>query len=218
MGGTNAHAVIEEAPELPASSPSRASQLIVLSARTRAALDVATAQLTDYFVQDPDASLADVAYTLQVGRRGFAHRRILIGSDAGTAVSGLSQPDRAPVFTGVAETADRSCVFLFSGQGSQYAGMARELYRDEPSFRADVDDCCVALLPYLGRDLRELLNAEGSRGGAAARRTPSGAVRGRACAGAVVDAGGNPACGDAGHSVGEYVAACLPACSRQPTR
>ena len=213
MGGTNAHAVIEEAPELPEPSPSRASQLMVLSARTRGALDVATAQLTDYFVQHPDASLADVAYTLQVGRRGFAHRRVLIGSDAGTAVSGLSQPDRAPVFTGVAETADRSCVFLFSGQGSQYAGMARELYRDEASFRGDVDDCCVALMPHLGRDLRELLHAaEGSAEAALLREThytqPALFVIEYALARLWMRWGIRPAA-MLGHSVGEYVAACL---------
>src|SRR5205823_3473856 len=105
-------------------------------------------------------SLADVAYTLQVGRRGFPFRRVLVCRDVATAVNHLSNPERAPVSTAVADAADRSCVLLFSGQGSQYPGMARGLYESESSFRSTIDACCEALRPRLGRDLRELLYPE----------------------------------------------------------
>ena len=74
IGGTNAHVILEEAPAAAASGPSRSWQLLLLSAKTRAALDRATANLANYLQQYPDANLADVAYTLQVGRRGFEHR------------------------------------------------------------------------------------------------------------------------------------------------
>jgi acyl transferase domain-containing protein/acyl carrier protein len=213
IGGTNAHAVLEEAPEATASGPSRPVQLLTLSAKTRAALDEATSRLVEHLQANPEASLADIAYTQHVGRRAFAHRRALVCSDLVEAANALSNPDRAPVLTAANEGSDRPCVFLFPGQGSQYVGMARGLYDREPQFRATVDACCDALVPHLGRDLRELLFAEeGSENARLLNLTayaqPALFVIEYATATQSMAWGVRPAA-LIGHSIGEYVAACV---------
>ncbi len=89
IGGTNAHVILEEAPIIPASSLSRPWQLLVLSAKTSTALETATAQLSAHLQQNPGINLADIAYTLQVGRQAFNHRRIVICSDVEDAVRNM---------------------------------------------------------------------------------------------------------------------------------
>ena len=85
VGGTNAHVVLEEPPSRPPSGDSRPYQLLLLSARTREALEQATHNLAAYLRQQPGVKLADVAYTLQVGRREFAHRRMVVCRDVAAA-------------------------------------------------------------------------------------------------------------------------------------
>jgi amino acid adenylation domain-containing protein len=210
IGGTNAHAILEEAPAPVVSGPSRPWQVLGLSAKTRGALDAAAANLAAWLSDHADAPLADVAYTLQIGRRQFAHRRAVVCRDTGEAVRLLSQPDR--VKAPPADAADSGCVFLFSGQGAQYAGMARDLYRDEPSFHADVDACCEILVPHLGCDLRDVLYAADDRGASRLDETqftqPALFVVEYALARLWMRWGITPS-GMLGHSLGEYVAACL---------
>jgi acyl transferase domain-containing protein/acyl carrier protein len=214
LGGTNAHAVLEEAPEPVASGPSRSSQLLLVSAKTPGALEKATSNLVAYLAEHPNTVLADVAHTLQSGRRHFPHRRSVVVRDAQEAVKAFAAPDRAPVATSVVEPGDRLCVFLFSGQGSQYPGMARELYDSDADFRADVDACCEALVPHLGCDLRSILYPAVADDTAAARLTetrytqPALFVVEYAVARLWMRWGIQPAA-VIGHSVGEYVAACL---------
>ena len=81
IGGTNAHAVLEEAPPAPVTGDSRSGQVLVVSARTPSALRVAAANLAEYLEGEDTASLADVAYTLAVGRRVHEHRLAVSGSD-----------------------------------------------------------------------------------------------------------------------------------------
>lgn len=157
IGGTNAHVVLEEAPPIPARTQVRTPHLLVLSAKTAEALDSATTNLVEYLGRSDAAPLEDVAYTLQVGRRPFAHRRSVVVRDVADARALLATPDRAPVATGVHDGAARPVAFLFSGQGSQHAGMCRELYDREPVFRAAVDRCADLMHPHFGRDIRELL-------------------------------------------------------------
>lgn len=157
IGGTNAHVVLEEAPPVAPRTKVRTPQLLVLSAKTATALDVATTQLIEYLGRADAAPLADVAYTLQVGRRTFAHRRSVVARDASEARALLSVAERGPVANGVHEGASRPVAFLFSGQGSQHAGMCRELYVGEPVFRGAVDRCAELMHPHFGRDIRELL-------------------------------------------------------------
>jgi acyl transferase domain-containing protein/acyl carrier protein len=213
MGGTNAHAVLEEAPAPPGPAPSRPWQVITLSARSAAALEAATGRLADFLDANPEASLADVAHTLHVGRRSFAHRLVVVAGDAGGAARALRHADHHAFST--VDSIERTPVFMFSGQGAQYVGMGRELYRDEPEFRADVDYCCERLAPELGSDLREVLYpAEGAETAARERLTetrlaqPALFVIEYAVARMWMRWGIRPAA-FIGHSLGEYVAACL---------
>lgn len=215
VGGTNAHVILEEAPPQPPSGPSRSWQLLVLSARTPSALDRAAGELARHLEEHPDESLADAAFTLQVGRRSFDHRRILCCRDSAEAVAGLrgSHPDR--VFGGIRGTGDRPLAFLFPGQGSQHAGMGRQLYESEAVFREEVDRCAQLLAPRLGLDLRRVLWPAAGEEAEADRRLlqtglaqPALFVVEHALARLYLSWGLQPRA-LAGHSVGEYVAACL---------
>ena len=162
VGGTNAHVVLEEAPQ-PAAAPVAAKphQLLLISAKTKTALDAATAQLAGHLDRRSSSDdLADVAYTLQVGRRTFAHRRIVVcnSSDRNDAVQALQRQPPERVRTGVREAAARRpLVFLLPGQGAQFPNMGLDLYRTEPVFRREVDVCAQRLRPELDLDLRDVL-------------------------------------------------------------
>ena len=158
VGGTNAHVVLEEAPPVePLAQAARPRQLLVLSARSGSALDRASANLADHLAGHPDLPLADVAFTLQVGRKAFAHRRALVSRSHEQAVAALRSPEgRGPLAPPMAGRPP-AVAFMFPGQGAQYAGMGRSLYEEEPVFRAAVDRCAVVLKPILGQDLRDVL-------------------------------------------------------------
>lgn len=156
IGGTNAHVVLEEAPIVETSGESRPWHLLVLSAKTGSALDTATANLVDYLKQHPDANLADVAYTHQVGRRAFNHRRMLVCETIDDAALALSTLEPKRVLINFQESKERPVVFMFPGQGAQYVNMALELYQVEPVFRDQVDLCSELLKPHLGFELREV--------------------------------------------------------------
>jgi acyl transferase domain-containing protein len=157
IGGTNAHVILEEAPEPAASAPSREWQLLVLSARTDSALDNATANLATHLKQNAEVNLADVAYTLQVGRKAFAHRRAAVCQSPEDAVSVLESADPQRLITGFEDGSDRQVVFMFPGGGAQYVGMGAGLYHSEAVFGREVDVCCEILRPWLGYDLRRMI-------------------------------------------------------------
>jgi acyl transferase domain-containing protein len=216
IGGTNVHVVLEEAPRREASGHSRPAQLLLLSAKTEGALDAATANLAAHLRREPTAPLADVSYTLQVGRRAFAHRRAVVCRDTEDALHVMSARDPARFLTTALPPArSRSVVFMFPGQGAQHVEMGAGLYRHEPTFRAEVDRCAELLRPQLGLDLRSVI-APGADAGAdgAARLAqtnltqPAVFVVEYALARLWMEWGIKPAA-MIGHSVGEYVAACL---------
>ncbi|MEA5602489.1 type I polyketide synthase [Nostoc sp. UHCC 0252] len=157
MGGTNAHVVLEEAPTLPASSPSRPWQLLVISAKTESALETATQNLSQHLMRHPDLNLADVAYTLQMGRRDFNYRQILVCADTQDAIKALNQPASERVITQFQDSGTRSVTFMFPGVGALYADMGREIYETEPMFRKQVEQCCLILKPHLELDLQSLI-------------------------------------------------------------
>ena len=161
MGGTNAHVILEEAPVFGQGAGGRGQgrnyHLLCLSAKTANALEQATANLITHLKQHPELNLGDVAYTLNSGRRGFNHRRMLICQDLEDAVKGLSNLAAQQVFTNYTEITERSVVFMFPGQGSQYVNMAREIYETETVFREQVDYCSEILEPLVGLDLRHIL-------------------------------------------------------------
>jgi phthiocerol/phenolphthiocerol synthesis type-I polyketide synthase E len=210
IGGTNAHVVLEEAPPAPIEPATDKAQLLVLSARNAVTLDAAAQRLAAQLAAHPEQALADVAWTLQAGRRAFTHRRIMVARHSGQAMELLRSPDRPPVYSAVHEGGDRPVAFLFSGQGSQFAGMGADLYQDEPVYRAAVDRCSELLQEPLERDLREILFAPaGDRTINETRYAqPALFVTEFALALLWQQRGLRPAA-MLGHSIGEYVAAHL---------
>jgi phthiocerol/phenolphthiocerol synthesis type-I polyketide synthase E len=214
VGGTNAHIVLEEAPPRIALSEKRAHQLFTISARSETALAEASKKLATHIEKHPEIDLADVAYTLHLGRRPFKYRRAipLGGEDAARAIALLRNPERFP---GVQAVIDRPVAFMFSGQGSQYPGMAAGLYKSEPLFRRSVDRCARILKPAVGHDLRRLLFPAASRRKDAAEALrdtkwaqPALFTIGYALSQLWISWGVEPRA-MIGHSVGEYVAAVL---------
>ncbi|MBD2385753.1 type I polyketide synthase [Cylindrospermum sp. FACHB-282] len=215
IGGTNAHAILEEAPTIEASSASRQWQLLVLSAKTKSALETATVNLFQHFQHHPQLNLADAAYTLQVGRQEFNHRRVIVCQNLNDAVQALETTDTQPSCTNFTELCEQQTVFMYPGQGTQYVGMGQDLYQTEPIFRQQVDYCCELLKPHLGLDLRTVLYPQEQQTAAAAQQLkqtyitqPALFVIEYALAKLWIDWGLHPKA-MIGHSIGEYVAACL---------
>ena len=206
IGGTNAHVVLEEAPPREPSGPSRPVQLLALSARTPTALDRSAGALARHLADHPELPLADAAHTLRVGRGAFAHRAVVVARDAAGAVDALNEKR---VLRGEVAAGDRPVLFLFPGQGSQYAGMGAGPYATEPAFRAEVDRCCEILEPLLGMYLREVIfGADDERLRQTEITQPALFVVEYALARLWAEWGVKPE-GLIGHSLGEYTAACL---------
>src|SRR6202051_4808260 len=170
-GGTNAHLVLEEAPQTEPSGPSRPWQLLVLSAKTPDALERATQNLSEHLKliagrndgSQQLSELADAAFTLQTGRSEFAHRRVMACADAAEGAVALEVKDPKRVFTHHQKLVDPPVVFMFPGQGAQYPGMGAELYGTERTFRSEVDRCAELLKSELKADIREVMfPAEGA--------------------------------------------------------
>lgn len=217
FGGTNAHVILQEAPPSKAPPCLRSHELLLLSAKSKGVLDSATSRLAEHLKQNPDVNIPDVAYTLHVGRRAFSSRRMLVCRDAADAISCLEEPDTSRVLSNECPEADfnRPVAFMFTGQGAQYVNMGREIYETDPAFREQVDRCSGILKPLLDFDLRRMLYPdEGEREGAVqqlnqtACTQPALFVLEYALASLWMDWGIQPH-SMIGHSIGEYVAACL---------
>ncbi|MEJ0094335.1 MAG: amino acid adenylation domain-containing protein [Methylocella sp.] len=211
VGGTNAHVVLEEAPFAVPEPLARPAQIICVSARSATALEAARRNLARHLKSNPDLPLADVAYTTQIGRRAFGHRAAVAVRDIQAAAAMLESGQ------GVAygeQCAARTIAFMFPGQGAQYPGMGIDLYRTEAAFRSSMWRSAEILKPALGRDLCALLYGEGSE------RLDSEALQATEIAQPALFAVGYALAalwrswGVApqmmiGHSVGEFVAACI---------
>ena len=231
IGGTNAHVVLEEAPVCVESEASAVPALLVVSARSTAALDKAWTRLGEHLASHPQQqSLSDVAYTLQVGRRQFSHRRALLCSDITHTVPMLraGEPEgetrdkagtraRRPArqLSAVWEGTPRPVAFLFPGQGSQHINMGVGLYRTDTLFRSTVDECAELLRPALGLDIREVIYPRVGDNEAAHEQLqqtwltqPALFIVEYALSQWWKKWGVLPAA-MIGHSVGEYVAACV---------
>ncbi|MFE3170353.1 SDR family NAD(P)-dependent oxidoreductase [Amycolatopsis sp. NPDC059090] len=152
FGGTNAHLVVGQPPELPVSEAGEVA-LIPLSAKTESALQTAATRLAEHVAESSGLSLTDIAHTLRTGRDEHPHRAAMVARTREDLVRALARPTAA-----VADPATK-VAFLFSGQGSQYPGMGEELHRAEPVFRSALDECLELARDELGGDLRELLAA-----------------------------------------------------------
>ncbi len=158
MGGTNAHLILEEAPPAEISSYSRSWKLLLISAKTSSALETVTRQLATYLNQY-SPNLADVAYTLQIGRKNHEYRRMLVCETLKDAIEILRKDTTSlqNLSTKLYQNSSKTVVFMFSGQGSQYVNMGLELYETEPLFRQIIDECSERLRPHLEQDLRDIL-------------------------------------------------------------
>jgi acyl transferase domain-containing protein len=215
VGGTNAHLIVEEAPLREAGSASRRHQLVMLSGKTTTALAANTAALTGHLTAQPDANLADVAYTLRVGRQAMLQRRFVVAADRAAAMDMLCSNDAQRVVTIAAPSAERSVAFMFAGGGAQYPGMGADLYHEEPVFRAVVDECLALMARISDADYRSLLfpPAEAREHAAAVLQRPAMALPALftiqlAQARLWMSWGIEPTA-MIGHSMGEYTAAHL---------
>ncbi|WNG36159.1 acyltransferase domain-containing protein [Archangium violaceum] len=213
IGGTNAHAVLQEAPAVPSDSPRRDEELLLLSAKSEAALERMSAELAEHLGQG-GARLADVAHTLQTGRARFPWRRFVVAGrpEEAAALLGEREPER--VRTVFDEVAQRGVAFLFPGGGSQRVNMGTGFLR-EPAFREALDRCAELMRGPLGGDIREVMFAAPERFDAASRELERPLwVQSTlfACNWAMAQLwlswGVQPEV-VLGHSLGEYAAACL---------
>lgn len=217
IGGTNAHVVVEEAPLISQSSAPAVDewQVLPLSARSATSLQAARQRLAAHLEQHPEQSLANAAYTLQVGRRAFAQRAAIICRNRTEAIAALRGDDPGMVATGATVAASQGVVFMFPGQGAQYVNMGRSLYEAGAEFRRVVDECADAVRATLGFDLREIVYPEPGREDAAQQQLSETVVTQVAlfaveCALArQLEQWGIKPSAMIGHSLGEYVAACL---------
>jgi amino acid adenylation domain-containing protein/non-ribosomal peptide synthase protein (TIGR01720 family) len=213
IGGTNAHVVLEEAPPLSSVPAARSAQLLPCSAASEPALRARATALADFLVEHPQADLADVAFTLQVGRRAFSWRACVVAPDPAAARAALAAAASRPAAQAPANAPP--VILMFSGQGSQHVRMAASLYRHEAEFRAALDACAGLLRPALGLDLRQLLYPASPDDEAAAGRALQQTALAQPALFSVEYAllklwerwGVRPAA-LIGHSLGEYVCAC----------
>ncbi|MEM8829558.1 MAG: beta-ketoacyl synthase N-terminal-like domain-containing protein [Cyanobacteria bacterium P01_G01_bin.19] len=165
IGGTNVHVVLEEAGEQGSRGAGEQGSIcpnvLVLSAKTKTALDKMTGNLGRYLEDNPDVDLARVAYTLQVGRRAFDYRRMIVVQTVEDARESLKIIATDRVFTNKIEPGYKPVVFMFSGQGSQYENMGWGLYQQEPVFRENCDRCFQILDKYLDVSLKDIIFVEG---------------------------------------------------------
>ncbi|WP_163870843.1 type I polyketide synthase [Myxococcus eversor] len=213
IGGTNAHALLEAPPPPPPSGPSRSWKLVALSAKKPGTLDTLGQNLATHLGAHPEQDLADVAYTLQLGRKAFAHRRVMVcenGQDAATVLTD-GAPER--VFTGMAKDGGRPVVFLFPGGGAQHMRMGQELYEKEPAFREAFDACAALHQRRGGPSLRAVLYPPGESDASAPLPRPSVGLPAlftvEYALAKLWESWGVQPEAMIGHSMGEYVAACL---------
>ncbi|HEY0068878.1 MAG TPA: beta-ketoacyl synthase N-terminal-like domain-containing protein, partial [Chloroflexia bacterium] len=218
FSGTNAHVVVEEAPrrERPSAQVERPLHLLALSAKTEEALKELTTRFIEVLAAQPEQPLADICFTADTGRSHFPNRVVAVarsaeqmrdklatfatGREAGGVVSGQAQSSDAP-----------RVAFLFTGQGSQYAGMGRQLFETQPTFREAIERCDAIAAPYLERSLLTVLfpgPGTVSPIHETAYTQPALFALEYALAELWKSWGVTPAA-VMGHSVGEYVAACV---------
>jgi phthiocerol/phenolphthiocerol synthesis type-I polyketide synthase E len=208
IGGTNAHVVLEQAPDTAEAETPRDTKpesLLVLSAATAAALDQQAAQLAEHLQNRSDLPLADVANTLQLGRRALPYRRSLVCESTEQAVAALSVPAKATQ----SDDGSVPLVLLLPGGGAQYVGMGQGLYETEDVFRSTIDECAEILARECDIDLHAHLYGEAGLDEERLDVLFPSVVAIEYALGNQLAAWGLRPSGMLGHSLGEYAAACL---------
>ena len=216
IGGTNVHMIVEEAPSASPSGLSRNWQILMISARSQEALEKAVIRLQGHMTTHSQQPLADTSYTLQIGRKHFSYRAIALCHDHADAVAVLKNRDSDRFMMQKVALGSRPVTFMFPGQGAQYVDMALDLYQHEPIFREQFDRCLLLLKPHIDFDLLKLLYPETDKEHISASMQlaqtkvaqPVLFVIEYTLAKLWMSWGIEPA-SLIGHSIGEYVAACL---------
>ena len=220
FGGTNAHLIVEEA-----SSPAptnkakyeRPLQILTLSAKSDRALTQLAQRYGDFLASQPEIPLTDICYTANTGRAKFEHRLTAIApsrSDLQQSLQAVARGEKpATITTGCCNIGNPPQIaFLFTGQGSQYLDMGRELYQTQPTFRQALDRCADILEPYLNQPLLEVIYPSVPQSPSPIDQTqytqPAIFAVEYALAQLWQSWGIKPSL-VMGHSVGEYVAACV---------
>jgi len=213
--GTNAHVILEEAPKQSVSGSSRPIQLFLFSAKSQSSLSRYIQDMSAFLKKNMNTILPDAAYTLKVGRNNFPERAFYIGSDITELTDNFDNPDSEKHGSGKCNTSAPEVVFLFPGQGSQYINMGINLYKSEPLFRDFVDKCANILEPHLNRDIRDILypkNISENSATESLKKTfftqPAIFTIEYALANLWISWGVKPGA-MIGHSIGEFVCACL---------
>lgn len=214
VGGTNAHVVLEEWEQQPESEkPPLSWQLIPVSARSEDALRDLATSVGSRLEPMGDAELADAAFTLQTGRSGLAQRRFVVARDGKDAAAALAEDSPNSGGRGALKIADPGIAFLFPGQGSQHPNMCFGLYSSLPVVRRTIERCAEVLSDSTNIDLIDLLyggddTARAERLRQTANAQPALFAVEYAIARAWMAAGIQPSA-LVGHSIGEFVAACV---------
>ncbi|WP_261887375.1 type I polyketide synthase [Vibrio aerogenes] len=209
VGGTNGCVILETPPVQAESDPHHAPLVLPFSAKSRSAVEAMKKRLHSYLENHDDVSLADVAYTLQTGRQQFDFSSVVIGSNREALLEKLMQPSAILTRDGKQK---KSLVFMFPGQGNQYPDMAKDLYNTYPVFREAMDQCCDILRPILACDIKPVIFSAGTDNAPRLNETqftqPALFVIEYCLAQLWMSWGIKPDI-MIGHSVGEYVAACI---------
>jgi phthiocerol/phenolphthiocerol synthesis type-I polyketide synthase E len=207
MGGTNAHMILQEASPTTSGSEINRFQLLIVSAKTGEALDLASSNLAAH-LERTSAALPDVAFTAAVGRPSMLHRRAVIAGSASNAAAALRR--RTGVLQRAAETRveDRPVILMFPDQGSQTPTTAQNLSGDVPEFRKHIDDCSRILNSLLGVRLSDYWLQDDNALRTTRMAQPATFVIAYALARMWKSWGIDPVA-MIGHSLGEYVAACM---------
>ncbi len=217
FGGTNAHAILEEAPPQPELKEAAGWHILPLSAKTQGSLQGIVHNLLEFLMADktPGYRMTDIAYTLQNGRKEFNHRCIVMCKDRENAVDVLANKDPVQMTFSQTTASSRPVAFMFPGQGVQYVGMGRDLYENEPLFKKEMDQCFEILLDQSDLDIKAVIYPDSGQTEDAARdiwqtvyTQPVLFAIEYATARLWMAYGVEPQC-MIGHSIGEYTAACM---------
>ena len=216
VGGTNAHAILEEFTDNEIKSDDKTKkQLLIVSAKNENSLKANATVLADYLLSNPNENLNDITFTLQEGRKEFEWRQFVIASDTAEAEKLLRNAVASNINKSKVNFSERNhLVFMFPGQGAQYVNMGKGLYNNEPLFKQTIDKCSEILKPHLNLDIRELLFPENINEDSAKKLVqtvytqPALFVIEYSLAKLFISYGIKPN-SMIGHSVGDYVAACL---------
>jgi len=157
LGGTNAHLILEQAPERNKSSESKQWQLLMFSAKTEIALNKITENFVNFLKTNPHTHLADAAYTLQVGRTVCQFKRMVVCSSVSHAIELLSTPNSHEVRSFNSREEDSPVIFMIAVSGAQHVNMGLELYQKECAFRKEMDTCFALIKKLTHTDIKSVL-------------------------------------------------------------